>query len=349
MLWIIGGAAVVRALADWLKTPALQTAAQQLEHVKWQGLQAYDLIFPLFMFLSGIALPLSLGGRLERGDPAWKIAWKILSRTALLVLLGMIYNGLLSGNPAQPRLASVLGQIGIAWGIAATLYMMVQRVRTRLSILLGLLLLVTVLQLWVPVPGHGAGELTPDGAINCWLDRQCLPGRLYGKTFDPEGLLCILSASAVTIAGTLVGDPLRVGGACSWQRAGLQLLVGAGIAGLGWLCWHFGYPPVKALWTATFDLLAIGISLLLFTIFFTVIDVARIRYWCFPLQVIGMNALTIYLATRFFPLDHAVDLCCGRLARACGDGGPAVLAGAVLLIEWLALLFLYRKKCFLRV
>lgn len=349
MLWIIGGDALVRALARWQKIPWLETWAKQLSHVRWEGLQAYDLIFPLFMFLSGLAIPLSLESRLDRGDSKLRLWGKILTRVCLLVFLGAVYNGLLSADPKEPRLASVLGQIGIAWGIAASVHLVVRGAWQRVAILAGLFALIAGLQLLTPVPGHGAGVLTREGAINTWLDRSFLPGRLLGGTFDPEGLLCILSASSLTLAGALAGSPLRKATSHGFKFVGWQVLAGAGFVAAGALCWKLGYPPIKALWTVTFDFLAIGISLLVFALFHLVIDVIGLKAWSFPLRVIGMNPLTIYLAARFISFDDPAGLLFGRLARVSGDAGSVILAAGVLVLEWLLLFFLYRKKWFLRI
>jgi predicted acyltransferase len=349
MLCIIGGNHVIRELARWHPTPALQTLATQFDHVPWDGLHAYDLIFPLFMYLSGIAIPLSMDGRLDRGDSKPKLLKKILLRAGLLVLLGIIYNGALSDKPLDPRFASVLGQIGIAWAIAASLHLAIRDIRTRTGILLGWLAAIAALQLLVPVPGHGAGILTETGAINTWIDRALLPGRLNGATFDPEGLLCILSAASVTMAGSLTGTFLKRPSAYSWKSIGTLIMIGTGAILGGWLCWSLGYPPVKALWTTTFDLFAIGISTLLFALFFGIIDVARFQSWSFPLRVIGMNSLTIYLGSKLVSFPDMSAFLFGRVAGLAGSAGPLLVLCGVLVLEWLALYFLYRKQWFLRV
>ncbi|MGC4016661.1 MAG: DUF5009 domain-containing protein [Luteolibacter sp.] len=349
MLWIIGAETIVHAAAKWRGTPWLETWATQLSHVRWDGLRAYDLIFPMFMFLSGVAIPFSFESRLARGDSKARLATKIAIRILVLVVLGMIYNGLLSAQSGPPRLLSVLGQIGLAWGAAATINLVIRGPKGRLACIAAILGIVAVLQLLVPVPDIGAGQLTRTGAINTWLDRLLVPGRLNGKTFDPEGLLCIFSATTLTLSGSVLGSFLRKPDACTWRTAGITFLTGAAVTGAGWLCWHAGYPPIKALWTPTFDLLAIGIALMVFALFFAVIDVAKFQRWTLPLRVIGMNALTIYLLARFFDFDAPASLLFGRLANSCGNAAPVILASGVLLIEWLVLYFLYRRKIFLRV
>lgn len=349
MLCIMGLEDIIRELAHWQKTPALEVLAEQFEHVPWAGLHAYDLIFPLFMFLSGVSIPLSMDARMDRGDSRWKLWQKILTRCALLVVLGMIYNGVLSDKADAPRFASVLGQIGIAWAIAASLQLVVRDMRVRLGLLLGWLVMVAALQLLVPVPGHGAGVLTETGAINTWLDRMLLPGRLHGGTFDPEGLLCAVSAASVTMAGSLVGTFLKRPFACSWKTVGILTAAGAAAVFSGWGCWAMGYPPIKALWTSSFNLLAIGISTLLFALFFGIIDVARFSSWSFPLRVIGMNSLTIYLGSKLVSFPDMSAFLFGRVAWLVGDAGPLILLCGILALEWWVLYFFYRQRWFLRV
>ena len=201
MLWIMGLAGVFHQLFLWLKTPWLGALDEQLKHVPWEGLHAYDLIFPLFMFLSGVAIPLSLEARLGMGYSKRSVTRKIVVRTLTLVIVGMIYNGVLSDQPVGPRFVGVLGQIGVAWGIAAAVYLFVEGTGKRVALIAAVIGAITLLQLLVPVPGYGAGVLTTDGALNTWLDRLLLPGRLHGKTFDPEGLLCIFSATSLSLSG----------------------------------------------------------------------------------------------------------------------------------------------------
>ncbi len=117
----------------------------------------------------------------------------------------------------------------------------------------------------------------------------------------------------------------------------------------GAACWTLGYPPIKSLWTASFDLFAIGISTLLFAAFFGIIDVARLHSWSFPLRVIGMNSLTIYLASKLVPFPDMSAFLFGRAAGFAGSAGPLVILVGVLVLEWLVLYFLYRKQWFLRV
>jgi predicted acyltransferase len=350
MMWIIGLAELIHQIAKVTKAGWLEAWAVQLDHVKWDGLRAYDLIFPLFMFLSGVAVPYALGKRRERGDSRGSLLASVWKRALILVLLGIIYNGGLKFEFETQRYASVLGQIGIAYGIAASIYLLTSTWRGRAIWCGGILVGIAGLQLLFPVPGHGAGVLTPDGIVNAWLDRMLLPGRLHVTgVFDPEGILCAFSAAALTLGGVLTGHHVRAAGAPSHTTAARLLVGGTGLFFAGWLCWKLGYPPIKSAWTTTFNLLAGGICVWLFTAFHLAIDFRPQSKWSFPLEVIGMNALTIYLVEKIVPMPAISGFFFGGIARLSGEWHEAVILAGILLIEWLLLWFLWKKRTFLRV
>lgn len=349
MLWIVGLAELFLQLAKVTNVGWLNAWAVQLEHVHWDGLRAYDLIFPLFMFLSGVSAPYALAKKSERGDSRASLLAGVWKRVLILVMLGIVYNGGLELKFATQRYASVLGQIGLAYGIAASVFLLTSTWKGRALWCGGILAVIAGLQLSFPVPGHGAGVLTPDGIANAWLDRLLLPGRLHGKVFDPEGLLCIVSAAALTLGGVMTGDYVKSWGAPSHTAAGRLLLAGTGLLVAGWLCWKLGYPPIKSAWTTTFNLLAGGICVWLFTAFHLFIDFRPQSKWSFPLEVVGMNPLTIYLAERIVPFPEISGFFFGGIARLCGKWEDVVLVAGILVIEWLLLWFLWKKRVFLRV
>ena len=151
------------------------------------------------------------------------------------------------------------------------------------------------------------------------------------------------------MAGSLVGTFLKRPTAYSWKTVGTLTAVGTLSVLLGSACWAAGYLPIKSLWTASFNLLAIGISTLLFALFFGIIDVARFQSWSFPLRVIGMNSLTIYLGSKLVSFPEMSAFLFGRAAGFGGDAAPLILLCGVLVLEWLVLYFFYRQRWFLRV
>ena len=117
MFWIVGGSIVVQRLAKASGHPWLEWLSGQMKHVEWEGFHFIDLIFPLFLFMIGVAIPYSLGKRLARGDDRTKIYGHIVLRVAILIVLGMMVNGsLLSYDPAQFELTySVLQMLALGY------------------------------------------------------------------------------------------------------------------------------------------------------------------------------------------------------------------------------------------
>ena len=350
MLWIIGGGSLIVALAEATKWGWLQVIAEQMEHVKWDGFHFEDLIFPLFMFISGVAIPYAITAKVEQGIKRKLLFNKIFKRGITLVILGIIYNGALKHGFSDWRIASVLGQIGLGYLFAASIVLYTKSYKTRLAWLIGILSGIAILQLLVPVPGYGAGLLDPVGGMNAWLDRMFLPGRIYGGTFDPEGLLCIVSAITVTLMGALAGSVLRDGEPASKRKAGILCVAGACLVIFAMALSTF-YPIIKAAWTVPFNLLTVGIGCLLLSLFYFTIDVKNwtggiVSYKILFFKVIGMNSITIYLLTAIVDFHGASLFFTGSLATAMGEW--IVILGAIVL-EWLVLYYLYKKKIFLRV
>ena len=348
MFWIIGGDAFFRSLAEVTNWGWARAWAVQLEHAEWAGFHFYDLVFPLFMFISGVAMPLSLLAKAETAADKRPIYLKLLKRALLLVLLGLVYNHLTDLRFATQRYASVLAQIGLAYLFAALIMLKVRGLGGRLAAVVGILAGTAAVQLFVPVPGIGAGVLTPEGTINGWVDRLLLPGRLYDTVFDPEGILCILSATSVTLMGGLAGLVLKSGKLPAYRKALVLAGSGVGLATLGYVLGGW-YPIIKKAWTATFDIYAAGLSFLLLALFYLVVDVWGFRKWSFFFRVIGLNSITIYLGTRMIDFDFTSEFWFGGLARLAGPAGVLVLGAGVIAVEWLVLYFLYKKSVFLRV
>lgn len=355
MLLIVGLDRLIHSIAKVSEADWVASLSEQFYHVPWEGVRIYDMIFPLFMFIAGVAIPFSMQKKLaaiEAGEAGLAKLWLgIAKRVLLLVILGFFYNGVFAASETAPRFVSVLGQIGIAWGLAASVFVLARKVWVKYAILGGVLVAVAVAQLLVPVPGVGAGQLTADGSINAFLDQLLLPGSLHGGSFDPEGVLCIFSAFGVTLAGALMGERIRRVSErdSQWQEVLLWFAVALGLVLAGWLCWELGYPPIKKIWTSSFNLWVIGISVGLMGLFYWIIDVLGWWRWSFPLQVVGQNPLTIYLAFRMVSFYSISNLIFGRLASHFDEAAPVVLWTGVLLIELGFLYFLYRQKWFLRV
>ena len=347
MFWITGGGYLVTVLAKYSGAGWLQAVADQMDHVPWNGFHFEDLIFPLFMFISGVAIPFALISKLERKVPKNELAMKALKRALTLVLLGWIYNGVFTNGFEHPRFASVLGQIGLAYFFAAMIVIYTKSFKQTLYWLAGILGVIGIIQLLIPVPGIGAGVLTPEGCINGYIDRALLPGRLYGGPFDPEGLLCIVSAVTVTLMGSVAGHFLRDKKTSDQQKLKTLAIISASAIVAALLLSIF-YPIIKACWTSSFNLLTGGIGFLLIAVFYWIIDVKGWKKWSFFFRVIGMNSIFIYLFTDMADPGHISRYLFGWTVLW-GDFGQIISVVGSIMLVWSLMYYMYKKGIFLRV
>lgn len=351
MLWITGGQKLVFALATVTGWPLFEWMNSQMHHVEWNGFAFYDMIFPLFLFLAGVSMPYSFAARSARGESRRKIYLHAVKRMLILVVLGMLVNRILELNPDNLRFASVLGRIGVAWFLAAMIVLNAG-IRWQVAWFWGLLIIYCLLMLLVPVPGFGAGVLTPEGNLAGFIDRLLLPGTMYTEFNEPEGILSTIPSVSTALLGVFAGHLLRLerGGLNGMRKA--LIIIGAGIISLllGML-WGTFFPVNKNLWTSSFVLYAGGWSLMLLGLFYLIIDVWRIKKWAFFFVVIGMNSITIYvLQHRILRFDIIRDF----FLKGIYDLSPATVQPFIsslgyIAVVWLFLWFLYRNRIFLRV
>jgi len=351
MFWIIGGGRLLKALVLAIGLEGTHDVVSgQLTHAPWHGFRAYDLIFPLFLFIAGVTMPFSLGRQLEKGVPRNKIYISIVRRGFLLVLLGCVYNGMLKLDFANLRYLSVLGFIGLSWMFAALIFVNTKW-RGQLAWCIGLLLGYWAALMWVPVPGYGAGDLEMAGNLVGYIDRMWAPGKLYRGHFDPQGLFSVVSGIGTALMGALTGHLLCRAKQKSERIRVFWCLLGAGIACvLVGLLWNRYFPINKEMWTSSFTVFTGGLSLLLLSVFYLVIDVFDFRKWAFPFVLIGLNPITIYIGAKVISFSHTTNYLFGGLVKHVGgDWGNLLWAFFFVLTELIFLYVLYRKKIFLRV
>ena len=124
MFWIMGAEEIFHKLYEATGSSFWGAISLQLTHPDWNGFHFYDLIFPLFLFLAGVATPYSVGRELEKGKSKSELLGRVIKRGLILVLLGIIYNnGLVIKPISEIRFASVLGRIGLAYMFANIIYL----------------------------------------------------------------------------------------------------------------------------------------------------------------------------------------------------------------------------------
>ncbi len=348
MFWIIGGGHLLIALAEATHWKWAEALAEQMHHISWEGFHFEDLIFPLFMFISGVAIPFALTSKLEKGVEKSVLYRKVFKRMVLLVLFGLAYNGAFKDGFSDIRYLSVLSQIGIGYFFAAIIIMNTQTVKARIYWTIGIMAGIAGLQLFTPVPGFGAGVFTPEGSINAWIDQQFLPGKLIYTTYDPEGILAIISATSITLLGSFAGFILRNKTHNPTKKIQLLLYIGVPLIIIA-LAISPVYPIIKKIWTVPFNMLTAGISFLLMALFYYGIDVCKYRKWTFFFRVIGLNSITIYMGGKIIDFWHTSEFALGSITQLLGNYGDIILITGVITIKWLFLYYLFKNKIFLKV
>jgi len=349
MFWIMGAEAVVHSLATATGSPIWEAAAHQLSHPDWNGFRLYDLIFPLFLFLAGVATPYSVGRDLENGKPKQQLLLRVIRRGLVLVLLGIIYNnGLVLKPLAEIRFPSVLGRIGLAYMFANIIYLYTKQLGQIIwfcALLIGYWLLLS----FTSAPGFPMGDLTMEGNFASYVDRLIIPGHLHLTIHDPEGLMSTLPAIGTALLGIYAGNLLKHGTMTQPRKALILAIMGVVALVLAQL-WNLVFPINKNLWTSSFVLQVGGLSLLLLSLFYYVIDVLGYRRWAFFFAIIGMNSILIYLSEGFIDWHFTAEALFKWLMQLFSEPYAAVvLALMVLLVKWGFLYFMYLKKVFLRV
>ncbi len=349
MFWIMGAEEIVHGMAKVTGSPFWQGFSNQLTHPDWNGFHFYDLIFPLFLFMAGVATPYSVGRELEKGKSRQQLLWRVIKRGLILVVLGIIYNNGLHLRPFdQIRFPSVLGRIGLAYMFANIIYLYTKE-RGQIMWFAGLIIGYWLLLKFTSAPGFPRGDLTMAGNFASYIDRSIIPGRLYLGIHDPEGLMSTIPAISTGLLGILAGNLLK-NSPITPQKKALRLAI-AGIISLGLAqLWNLDFPINKNLWTSSFVLHVGGISLLLLSFFYYIIDVRGYKKWAFFFRVIGMNSILIYMSGRFIDWEYSTNGFFQWLGQLIGDPvNIVVMAICYVMVKWAFLYFMYKKKVFLRV
>jgi predicted acyltransferase len=264
-----------------------------LRHADWHGWTPTDLVFPFFLFIVGVSIPLSLSRRAGEGRERPVLA-RVLRRSAVIFLLGIVLNGFPWFDWATLRIPGVLQRIALCYLAAALIYLATGW-RGQAWAAAGLLLGYWALMTLVPVPGYGAGDLGKAGSLAAYIDRTLLgSAHLWqqAKVYDPEGLLSTLPAIATTLLGVLAGGWVAAGRSPKAVAAGLAVAgLAAAVLGAGWGLW---FPINKALWTSSYALFTAGLAAVTLSGCFWLVEARGFRRWAWPFAWFGVNALALF-------------------------------------------------------
>jgi predicted acyltransferase len=375
MLWIVGAGGIVHALGKISHGGVAGFLARQLNHAPWEGFTFYDLIFPLFVFIVGVSTVFSLQ-RIREQTGAKGVYRRIMRRGLLLLVLGIVYSGGVSDGWEGVRLLGVLQRIAICYTVTALLCCVV-RVRGLVAVCVSLLVGYWALLSLVPIRdisiegGNLArlaaetGAPSADGIFNrttSWVtgafdpgrnlanhvDFLYLPGRKYDGAYDPEGLLSTLPAIATCLLGVFAGRLLLDRRVTEHEKVRALLASGVGGVVAGFL-WGLQFPVIKQIWTSSFVLVAAGYSALLLAAFYQVIEIWGFKRWAVPFVWIGMNPITIYLASALVPFEPIAErLVGGPVIAGLGAYGDLLVSAVVLALTFVLAWFLHRRQIFLR-
>ncbi len=346
-----------------------------LDHADWHGYTIADLVFPFFLYIIGGSMAFSLAKYTSGSAPITKhVYWQIIRRSLILFGLGLILNNLvwnynltdpkLFANLDHLRIMGVLQRIGIAFLIASIAVLTLSQRGIWIlagGILVGYWLILT----FIPALDNPSGVFTKIGNFGSYIDRLIItPAHLHkgsGSLSDPEGLFSTLPAIVNILFGYLTGTWLKRQSVSS--RTSLNLLMFGLAAIVIGLVWNSFFPINKKLWTSSFVMLTTGWGLISWAACYELVDVRKYRQWLQPFEIMGLNAIFIYVASIvFIKLLMVNEIGSGKQAQSSYDWSNNLLFGwagplnsgliyaIVTVLLWLGVAYLmYRQRWFLKI
>ena len=340
--------------AEWLR-PLMWC----FTHVEWEGLSTWDLVMPLFLFMSGVSIPFALG-RYRGASAPRAVYWRIVKRVLLLWVFGMICQGNLLGlDPDRLYLYSnTLQAIAVGY-LAAALLFLHTRLLTQAGVAVMLLLMYWGAMSWIQVDGYGGGNYTPDGNLAEWVDRTVLGRWRDGATVEQgrvvfagwyhyTWVLSSLNFIVTVLTGLFAGQILKRDRLSPARKTGWLLLTGLGMMLAGW-AWSFDQPVIKRLWTSSMTLISSGCCMVLMALFYGLIDY---KHWWRPgtwLRVYGMNSIAAYMLAVCVSFRSIGESVFYGLQPYLGSYYGVWMEICNAAVIYLILRELYRRQIFLRV
>ena len=342
------------ALARQMNMSFLDSILYQFDHEVWEGFRFWDLVMPLFLFMTGASMPFSLSKYIGTTGSYWPVYRRILKRVFLLFIFGMIVQGNLLGLDSRHiyLYSNTLQSIAVGYFIAAVIQL---HFSFRWQIGITLLLLFIY---WIPMTF--LGDFTPAGNFAEQVDR-CVLGRFRDGVFWNEDgtwsfspyynytwIWSSLTFGVTVMLGAFAGKIMKEGKANRKKVVQTLSVIGVLLVGLAML-WSLQMPIIKRLWTGSMTLLSGGYCFLLMALFYYWIDYkghSRGLNW---LKVYGMNSITAYLLGEVVNFRCIADSVSYGLKQYMGDYYPVWLTFANYLILFFLLRMMYKRGLFLKV
>jgi predicted acyltransferase len=335
-----------------------------LNHSDWNGWTITDVVFPSFLWIVGVAMTFSLGGKLERGVAKSALMLQAFRRAAIIYALGLLVYLFPFFDLGTMRILGVLQRIGICYFLASAIYLWTPKVKAQIIWIVSLLGVYWLLMAFVPVPGYGEGRLDVEGNLSHYVDWNVLGRHNYSgtKTWDPEGIVSTLPAIATALFGILAGHVLRMKRTLP-ERTTIMFLAGNALIALGLIC-DIWLPINKKLWTSSFSLFMAGLDFVLLAFFVYFVDGQGYKRVAKPAVIMGMNAITVYMLSELLAIILSVihwgkgatatslqtwlyKTCFAPLASP--YNASLLWAIAFTLLMYVAAYAMYRKQWFIRI
>lgn len=265
-----------------------------LEHAEWNGWTFTDLIFPYFLFIIGVAIPLAFSRRMERGDSKASLVVQVFRRAAILFALGLFLSGFPYFDFTTIRIPGVLQRIAVCYLVVSLIYLR-SGVRGQAILTAALLAGYWLMMKLVPVPGYGAGVLEKEGNFAAYIDSLLLQGHMWSatKTWDPEGIVSTIPAIATTLFGVLTGEWLRSKRE-PVEKAGWMFVIANVFLIAGWVM-DTWLPINKNLWTSSYSVFMTGMALHGLGLCYWLVDIKGHTRWTVPFVAYGRNAIAVFV------------------------------------------------------
>ena len=359
LFMLVGLEVAMHQLSSAVNTPAFHSFMWCFTHVDWEGFSSWDLVMPLFMFMSGITIPFALSRYKDAKDKTL-IYRRIFKRVVLLWIFGMMCQGNLLGlNPARIYFYSnTLQAIAMGYFISALLYLHTS-IRTQIVLFVLMLLGYWGAMEFITIQGYGGGDYTPDANLAEWIEREVL-GRFRDGASVVDGQVVfpdwyrytwILSSpnfGATVMTGLFGGYILKYKEWMPQRKLACLVLIGVSMVAIGWI-WGIWHPVIKKIWTSSMVLVSSGYCFLFMALFYYIVDYKGWRKYLLWLKVYGMNSILAYM------LAMCVNFSCiGRslfhgLEQYLGAFYPILITLSNVGIVYFILWCLYKKQIFLRV
>ena len=358
LFFLVALGPLMHSLARTANVEWLNESMWVFSHVSWEGFSPWDLIMPLFLFMSGISMPFSLSRYTSRSDKR-PLLRRLAKRILLLWIFGMMCQGnLLALDPNTIYLYSnTLQAIATGYLITALLFLFTSR-RTQIITAVVLLLVYWTAMQFITVDGYGGGNYTPQGNLAEWIDNtvlgrfrdtaQVIDGKVvvadwYHYTWILSSLNFGVTVLTGLFAGYIAKDKIE-------EKKKLKLYFGTGITMViaGWL-WNFQMPVIKTIWTSSMVLVSSGYCFLLMGLFYYWIDYKGHRSGITWLKVYGMNSIVAYMLANVVNFRCIGESLFYGLEQYMGSYYSFLMTlwniGAVYVIIW----FMYKRGIFLKV